>query len=229
MRITIAALGTRGDVQPMIALGKGLQAKGHGVTVIAGENFGNWVRSHGLEFVGTADMEQVMNSPDGLNWAQSSDNPRAQLGLMKRLLRQYGADLVEPLIQQAQHTDAYISVFVSAPFIQCICEKYPTKHVNASLQPYLPTRSGPASLISAFPNGDSIVNRWLGLFGERALWSVSSETVAYLRQKLGTVQHRSLHPFTPGYPNGLWFQPACRSTCVGLGFACACRRLLVSG
>lgn len=185
MRITIAALGTRGDVQPMIALGKGLQAHGHAVTIIAGENFGDWVRSHGLAFVPTVDMEQVMNSPDGLNWAQSSDNPRAQLGLMKTLLRQYGAGLVEPLIEQAQYTDVYLSVFVSAPFVQCIAEKYPVRHVNLPLQPYLPTRSGPASLIAAFPRSDSIVNRWLGLFGERALWSVSSETVGYLRQKLG--------------------------------------------
>ena len=185
MRITIAALGTRGDVQPMIALGKGLQAKGHKVTLIAGGNFDHWVRPHGLGFVPTVDMEEVMRSPDGIKWAQSSDNPRAQLGLMKKLLGEYGAGLVEPLIEQAQHTDVYLSVFVAAPFLQCICEKHPIKHVNLPLQPYLPTRSGPASLIAAFPRGDSIVNRWLGLFGERALWSVSSETVAYLRQKLG--------------------------------------------
>ena len=31
MRITIFALGTRGDVQPYIALGLGLQAAGHQV------------------------------------------------------------------------------------------------------------------------------------------------------------------------------------------------------
>jgi UDP:flavonoid glycosyltransferase YjiC (YdhE family) len=192
MRITIAALGTRGDVQPMIALGKGLRAKGHNVTLIAGENFGDWVRSHGLGFVGTADMEEVMRSPGGMEWVQSSENPRAQLGVMKRLLRQYGAGLVEPIIEQAQYTDVYLSVFVSAPFIQCICEKYPIKQVNLPLQPYLPTRSGPASLIAAFPRGDSIINYWLGLFGERALWSVSSETVAYLRQRL------DLPPYSTG-------------------------------
>lgn len=185
MRITIAALGTRGDVQPMIALGKGLQAKGHEVTLIAGENFDQWVRSHGLGFVPTVDMEDVMRSPDGIKWAQSSDKPSAQLGLMKKLLGQYGAGLVEPLIEQAAHTDVYLSVFVSAPFIQCICEKYPIKHVNLPLQPYLPTRSGPASLVAAFPKSNSIINLLLCLFGERALWSVSSETVAYLRQKLG--------------------------------------------
>lgn len=184
MRITIAALGTRGDVQPMIALGKGLQVKGHDVTLIAGENFADWVRSHGLGFVPTVDMEEVMRSPDGLKWAHSSENPRAQLGMMKTLLRQYGAGLVEPIFEQAQQTDVYLSVFVSAPFVQCVSEKYPVRHVNLPLQPYLPTRSGPASLVAAFPRGESIVNRWLGLFGERALWSVSSETVAYLRQKL---------------------------------------------
>lgn len=186
MRVTIAALGTRGDVQPMIALGKGLQARGYQVTLIAGENFADWVRSHGLGFVGTVDMETIMHSPDGLEWVQqSSRNPRAQLDVMKRLLRQYGQALVDPLIEQAQQTDVYLSVFVSAPFVQCLAEKYPIRFVNLPLQPYLPTVSGAASLVAAVPRGHSIINRWLGQFGERALWSVSSETAAYLRQKLG--------------------------------------------
>lgn len=39
-RITIIAFGTRGDAQPAIALGKGLQA---------GANFQTWIAGHGLE------------------------------------------------------------------------------------------------------------------------------------------------------------------------------------
>ncbi len=39
MRIVLIALGTRGDVQPMLALGQGLQAAGHQVRIIAGSNF----------------------------------------------------------------------------------------------------------------------------------------------------------------------------------------------
>jgi len=50
MRIAIIATGSRGDVQPYVALGKGLKAVGYIVRLITHENFADLVRSHGLEF-----------------------------------------------------------------------------------------------------------------------------------------------------------------------------------
>ncbi len=50
MRIAIIALGSRGDVQPYIALGQGLQAAGHVVRLVTHENFDTLVMAHGLEF-----------------------------------------------------------------------------------------------------------------------------------------------------------------------------------
>ncbi len=44
-RITVAALGTRGDVQPVLALCLGLRAAGHAVTVVAGSNFAEACRT----------------------------------------------------------------------------------------------------------------------------------------------------------------------------------------
>jgi sterol 3beta-glucosyltransferase len=50
MNILILTVGTRGDVQPYVALGRGLQAAGHGVVVVTLAQFGDYVTSHGLEF-----------------------------------------------------------------------------------------------------------------------------------------------------------------------------------
>lgn len=50
MRIAIWALGSRGDVQPYIALGRGLQEAGHHVRLITHENYERLVGAHGLEF-----------------------------------------------------------------------------------------------------------------------------------------------------------------------------------
>lgn len=50
MRITIVALGSRGDVQPFVPLGRGLQAAGHHVRVATFEDFGELIRSAGREF-----------------------------------------------------------------------------------------------------------------------------------------------------------------------------------
>jgi sterol 3beta-glucosyltransferase len=50
MRITIIATGSRGDVQPYIALGKGLKNAGHSVRLLTHQNFETLVKAHGLDF-----------------------------------------------------------------------------------------------------------------------------------------------------------------------------------
>src|SRR4051812_31277879 len=49
MQMTLLALGTRGDVQPMIALGRGLVAAGHRVRLATHESFAPLAAAHGLE------------------------------------------------------------------------------------------------------------------------------------------------------------------------------------
>jgi len=50
MHLAIIALGSRGDVQPYIALGRGLREAGHAVRLVTHQNFEELVTSHGLEF-----------------------------------------------------------------------------------------------------------------------------------------------------------------------------------
>ena len=49
MHIAIIALGSRGDVQPYVALGVGLKAAGHSVRLVTHENFAPLAAAHGLE------------------------------------------------------------------------------------------------------------------------------------------------------------------------------------
>ena len=50
MKITIITLGSRGDVQPYVALGRGLQAHGHSVTLCTAERFRDFIVDHGLNY-----------------------------------------------------------------------------------------------------------------------------------------------------------------------------------
>ncbi|KAL1640092.1 Sterol 3-beta-glucosyltransferase [Diplodia intermedia] len=50
MRITCLTIGSRGDVQPYIALCKRLMKEGHKTKIASHEEFGDWVRGHGIEF-----------------------------------------------------------------------------------------------------------------------------------------------------------------------------------
>lgn len=49
-RIAIATIGTQGDVQPYVALGKALQDKGYSVVIGSNADFEHLITSHGIEF-----------------------------------------------------------------------------------------------------------------------------------------------------------------------------------
>jgi sterol 3beta-glucosyltransferase len=66
MNILILTVGTRGDVQPYVALGKGLAAKGHSVSICTSVNFAAFVKDHGLGYAYlNDDVMRLMNSEEG--------------------------------------------------------------------------------------------------------------------------------------------------------------------
>lgn len=66
MKITFLTLGSRGDVQPYVALAKELIKNGHETLVCTGETFQKFIQGNGIEFHGaTADLMAIMNSEKG--------------------------------------------------------------------------------------------------------------------------------------------------------------------
>jgi len=97
MRITMLAVGTLGDVRPLLALGGGLRALGHQVTVATHELYEAEVRSGGMDFACiTINPREAMETADGLDWLQSQSNPvkavRAMTGMLRPILRQIYED-----------------------------------------------------------------------------------------------------------------------------------------
>ncbi|KAF5384699.1 hypothetical protein D9757_006248 [Collybiopsis confluens] len=50
LHFTFLTIGSRGDVQPYIALAKGLQADGHRVKIATHKEFKEWIESHNIEY-----------------------------------------------------------------------------------------------------------------------------------------------------------------------------------
>lgn len=66
MNILILSYGTRGDVQPYVALGRGLVARGHRVTVATASRFEGFVTGHGLGFAPLSDaMLAILDTDEG--------------------------------------------------------------------------------------------------------------------------------------------------------------------
>jgi len=113
MRILLTPFGSRGDVQPMLALGLGLRARGHNVVVGAAPRYRAWIEELGLQFheIG-GDFEPWLRQ-------QGTRNPFSALKSLGLYLRNEvplcfsqtreavcGADLVVTTIHLAAHSAA---------------------------------------------------------------------------------------------------------------------------
>ena len=73
MKISLITLGTRGDLQPFVALGLGLQGAGYEVQVVSARNDAAFVRGYGLaHYALNVDIEQLMNGPAAQEMVRSN-------------------------------------------------------------------------------------------------------------------------------------------------------------
>jgi UDP:flavonoid glycosyltransferase YjiC (YdhE family) len=149
LRIGIIAIGSRGDVQPYVALGKGFRRAGYEVRLLTHGTFANMVRKAGLECVEIGDdlglvIERTTRE------AGSGERP-GQFAFRSRLLR-----MARPLLrewaerswQATQDTDALLMSFLGGYIGVPLAHKRGIPAFAAYVFPVSPTREFPGM---AFP------------------------------------------------------------------------------
>lgn len=164
MKITIIAFGTRGDVQPAVALGQALAARKHEVRLLASPNFTSWIEHHGLEALSAkVDIQALMMSEGGHAWVEQGNNPIKQMRVMKKLLDQHGLAMMRDAWRACEGAEAIVSSFTSDVYAASIAEKLRAKHISTPLQPTLvATRSGMATMQAPLPDRVSLINYLFG-------------------------------------------------------------------
>jgi sterol 3beta-glucosyltransferase len=189
MQMTIIAYGTRGDVQPALALGRALRARGHSVRLLASQPFKDWIEGIGLTAVpARVDVQALMTGELGNEWAEIGNQPLKQMRLMKRMLDQYGLAMMQDAWQGCQGSDLIISSFTSMGYAPAIARALRAGHVIILLQPpTLATRSGAATVSAPLPRRDSWVNYLFGKWVlEQAVWWTSGTVInRFRRETLG--------------------------------------------
>jgi UDP:flavonoid glycosyltransferase YjiC (YdhE family) len=79
LRILVIPAGTRGDVQPALALAAGLRERGHDVRFAAAPNFEGWVRSYGLPFLPFGRDVEVMLREVGISVPRALECMRREI------------------------------------------------------------------------------------------------------------------------------------------------------
>lgn len=191
MRVAVLTTGSRGDVQPILALSRGMLRAGHDVLVATHERFRPFVESEGLAFRALAgDPLEMLESPTGQAWVRSGRNSFAFMLNYIRLTR----PILPALLRDSQRAveGADLIVFtVFAPAGLHLSEALGVPAAMAALQPFHATGEFPAmgvmgpvrlpwmnrtshrvtDLLLWLPFRD-LVNRWrVGQLGLRP-WSV---------------------------------------------------------
>ena len=186
-KILILANGTRGDVQPALALGVGLQAAGHDVRLWASPNFAEWIEGYGLKTaVSQVDVQAVMESAGGLAWIESGHKPLVQLRVMRQLIAEAGWTMILDAWHAAQDAELLISSFTSDTFAYSIAEARGIPLISLALQPTMIATQNGRSLVNApLPNRISRINalfaRWLV---EPAPWQIYGKLTNRFRRQV---------------------------------------------
>jgi len=134
MKLSIIAVGTRGDVRPLVALGKELRHRGHQVRLTAGDEYASLVQAAGLEFV-----------PLGVEMHRLIPRYRDFYALTNELRGRI-------LEAAGRGQDAYIASLVGVP-ICSLAREQGVPFYYASLIPTLPTRAFAHPLLPPLPLG----------------------------------------------------------------------------
>lgn len=174
MRLTVLALGSRGDVQPLVALGRGLREEGVHVTVAADASFESLVGEHGLEFarVGGSLLE-AMQGAAGERALAAGANPI----VMARAIRQTVAPLLPELIDSLLAATATADgLLLGGPAWYpgiLLAEIRQIPIAVAMLQPAIATRAFPSPMLPLPRNMDcALRNRANFAIGEQLQWQV---------------------------------------------------------
>lgn len=116
LRVVLATVGSRGDVQPMLAIAQALDGLGHVPVIAAPPNFESWVNSLGFEFAPLgADMQVYMQE----NRRVFSGNPLRMLRGMSSYFSEQIPLQIKQLVPLCQGADAIIcaGLAVAAPSV----------------------------------------------------------------------------------------------------------------
>jgi sterol 3beta-glucosyltransferase len=185
MRVTLVGVGSRGDVQPYVALGMGLRAAGHEVRVAAQRDLRDRVEGRGLAFAPIHyDPALLLGSEEGISWVESGRNPAAFLWRMVTALRPIALRVAEDVLAAISDADVVVgSTLALSAYHAAEARRVP--YIGAFLQPLHMTRAFPAVV---FPRDDlgPWGNRLSGRVGALALeLPFRAQHNRWRRQRLG--------------------------------------------
>jgi sterol 3beta-glucosyltransferase len=165
MKISILALGSRGDVQPPAALAATLVRRGHQVKLVAPKEFASLVESRGITFCGLdGDIHAMVRDV--------VDNGKNPAVLFSRIAGEFGAlgaEWTRAMRDYSADCDIIVGIGGGGGGAEAVGQKLGKPYVIGFLQPIIPTAEFPSPAFppASLPGFVNYAEHWLALEG---LW-----------------------------------------------------------
>jgi UDP:flavonoid glycosyltransferase YjiC (YdhE family) len=211
-RITVLAIGSRGDVQPYLPLGRRLRERGHDVSVLTSAGYAPLVREAGLRCVPVdVDVKAALGSGHGQNWLAARRDPLRLAAGLRPLVDAHADRLIEAA-EACGDTDAVVCSLLGT-LLRPALVPATTPFCFGALQPTYPTGAFPTIQLPHRNSLGRLANRVSHRIVETLLWqgarSVLRRRTRGLPWHAPTTQlRRAGHPVLAGFSRHVVPRPA---------------------
>lgn len=184
MRVGIATVGSRGDVQPFLALAVALAKRGHVVRLASCSPFAGLARAHGVEFVSIAgDIKEVVGDAGRAALLEAESHPIRAARALRRYVGPLVREGLDALPAALDGCDVIVGQLL-APGAQHFAERHALPYFDACYDPVFPTRA------FAHPGAPrSIPRGWAAyasyVAAEQVFWQAFRPEINAFRARLG--------------------------------------------
>jgi len=180
MDMTLLCYGSRGDVQPYLALARALRHVGHHVRLVAPSNFAELARDYDVAFFPAgADLQAHLNNR--IKALAQSGKLVWNLRTLRDEMTSIIDDAARDTWRACQGTELVIG---TGPGSSSVAEKLGVPFIEAAMQPVTPTRAFASPIAPAWLRLGGGVNRLTHIAFEQMFWHLFRSTTNRLRTQV---------------------------------------------
>jgi UDP:flavonoid glycosyltransferase YjiC (YdhE family) len=142
MRLTLVGLGSRGDVEPFVALGEGLQASGHEVTILTHAMFEGMVTSRNLKYrLLSGNVTESLNTKESREVLETGGEAYRLFSKLREDATPHVDTALDEMIEAFKLADHVICSPITLHATCMLADDLGIKYTIAAVNPAGPTRA----------------------------------------------------------------------------------------
>lgn len=205
MRIVVGTVGTRGDVQPCLAIARGLRRAGFDAVLATHDDFEPMARRHGVPFRPVfGSFRALVESDLGREWLESSDSPSRYLKAFEALFGPLFRGWVDEAVRVSEDADAVV-FYVMATGFHVAAARRGIPAVGVAFFPWVPSGDLENPMVPRLLTLLPSMRRWSWTLPHRMMWKPFLPDHQAHRAELGlpriTQKSAPEHMFDQGLPH----------------------------